>query len=114
MPAQVRALAQDAHHVRLSWSASQDDVAVRRYLVSRNGATYTAVAGDVTTLDDPAVQAGTVYSYDVRAEDTSANVSAAASASVRTQPVVTTNAAPLADTYVSAGVRTPTTARRGR
>jgi chitodextrinase len=64
--------------VKLSWSASTDNVGVAGYRVYRNGVKITQVAG--TTAKDTTTAYSTNYSYTVTAVDAAGNESAASTA----------------------------------
>lgn len=77
-PANLKAAPVAANQINLTWSASTDNVAVRGYDVYRNGskiATVNALAA--TSYGDATLQAGTTYTYTVRAFDAAGNVSPA-------------------------------------
>jgi chitodextrinase len=93
-PTGVLAQATAYNNVRLTWSASSDNVGVTGYRVYRGGVPI-ATLGAVTSFDDNTVSASTSYSYKVEAFDAAGNRSAlSASASVTTPgaPVVDTQA----------------------
>ena len=67
-----------ASFISLSWTAATDDVAVGHYNIYRmpDGGSWSLidqVAAPTTTYDDVTVDAGTTYSYQVTAVDTSLN-----------------------------------------
>jgi len=70
-PANVAAAAQSSTSIRITWTASTDNVAVAGYRIFRNGST--AVLASVTSgtsYTDTALTPGTAYSYQVSAFDT--------------------------------------------
>ena len=69
-----------ANSVNLSWTASTDDRAVAGYFVNRNGTDIAFTNG--TTWSDSGLLPTQAYTYQVRAVDTSGNVSTAGSANV--------------------------------
>ncbi|MFP5392693.1 MAG: carbohydrate binding domain-containing protein, partial [Gammaproteobacteria bacterium] len=86
IPTGVTATATDATTVKVSWTASIDNVAVTGYSILRDGAQVGTVAS-ATTYTDTAAAPSTTYSYTVKAFDAVPNVSnASAPASVTTPP----------------------------
>ncbi|MDH2425112.1 discoidin domain-containing protein [Sphaerisporangium sp. TRM90804] len=69
--------------IRLTWSASTDNVAVTGYDVYANNVLRTSVAGNVLTYTDSQPASATV-SYFVRAKDAAGNISAASNTVTRT------------------------------
>ncbi|MFC5287059.1 CARDB domain-containing protein [Actinokineospora guangxiensis] len=63
------------NQVRLSWTASTDNVGVTGYDVYANGAVRTSVGANVLTFTDTQ-PAGAIVSYTVRAKDAAGNASA--------------------------------------
>jgi fibronectin type 3 domain-containing protein len=90
----------------LSWRASTDNVAVDRYLVFRDDVPIASTT--TTSYSDPAVVPGTVYTYSVRAFDTSGNPSPLSARVTVTAPqdATTLYFVPTADTYVRSDVPT--------
>ncbi|MBM2622889.1 discoidin domain-containing protein [Actinoplanes sp. LDG1-06] len=77
-----------ADQIRLTWSASTDNVGVTGYDVFANGVLRTSVAGNVLTYTDTQPATATV-TYQVRAKDAAGNTSALGNAVTRngtTQP----------------------------
>jgi fibronectin type 3 domain-containing protein len=66
--------------VSLTWGGAADDVGAVAYRVYRNGALLATVSS--TTWTDPAVAAGTSYTYSVRALDAAGNLGEASSIAV--------------------------------
>jgi chitodextrinase len=85
MPAGLAATAVDASTVRLTWTASTDNVGVSGYYVLRNGTQIGTIATG-TSYTDGTVAASTTYSYAVQAFDAAPNVSAASTAVSVTTP----------------------------
>jgi len=84
---------QSSSAIRLSWTASTDNVGVTGYDIYRNGTLVGSSAGTVFT--DTGLTADTLYTYTVTAKDAAGNVSAAGAAlGVRTKVVPTIPAAP--------------------
>ncbi|MFC4855367.1 CARDB domain-containing protein [Actinophytocola glycyrrhizae] len=79
-----------AGQVRLSWTASTDDVGVTGYTVYRDGAPVGTVTGTTFTENRPA---GTRLTYFVRARDAAGNESADSNHVVRAGPVAGANLA---------------------
>lgn len=114
-PADVAATAQDARTVRLTWTASEDDVALAGYRVLRDGAHIATLTGDGTEFLDVQLDPDTDFSYQVVAIDAAGNLSAAGpTAAVRTpaatvyptvwsQGAAYTTTTPAASAYPDAG-----------
>ncbi len=62
--------------IDLTWLASTDNIAVKRYLIYRNGSWIGVVDSPETTFQGTAVNPDTTYQYLVRAQDTAGNQSA--------------------------------------
>jgi chitodextrinase len=75
VPAGLTATAVSGFEVDLAWQPSTDNVGIAGYDVFRNG-TQIASLGPVTSYVDSSVAALTTYTYQVRARDSWANVSA--------------------------------------
>ncbi len=86
--------------VDLSWGASSDNVGVSGYEIYRNGAEVASV--NATTYSDTGLMAETEYSYQVRAVDSSGNVSALSSAASATTPAQPDTISPTVPTGLSA------------
>ncbi|RKN45399.1 discoidin domain-containing protein [Micromonospora endolithica] len=71
------------NQIRLTWSASTDNVGVTGYDVYANGALRTSVGGTTLTFTDTQ-PAGSTVSYYVRAKDAAGNVSANSNTVTRT------------------------------
>jgi hypothetical protein len=84
VPQNVIATAQHARLIRITWSASTDDVAVTGYQIFRDSAPLDTTAS--LTYDDSTVEPETAYSYQVAAFDGGGNVSALSTADVETTP----------------------------
>ena len=77
VPTNVVAIALSTTSIRVTWTASTDNVAVKGYYVYRNG-NYLATS-TTTTFTNNGLTPNTVYSYTVAAYDASRNVSAQSS-----------------------------------
>ncbi len=85
--------------LRVVWSPAADDVAVRGYLVHRDGSFLAWVPG-TTSFNDLAVAVGTTYRYEIRAQDTSGNNSVPSAVLVATFDPNADRVAPSAPTGV--------------
>ena len=84
VPAGLTASATSASQIKLSWTASTDNVGVTGYKVDRNGALVATAT--TTSHADSGLSASTAYSYKVSAIDAAGNESAqSAAASATTQ-----------------------------
>lgn len=85
VPTQLVATATSSTSVKLTWTASTDNVAVAGYDIRRNG----SIIGSSTTnsYTDNTVSAGTNYTYEVRARDFTPNYSDFSSPASVTTPV---------------------------
>jgi hypothetical protein len=84
-PGNVQAIPLSAQQIRVSWSASSDDVGVAAYRVLRDGSQVATVNGAATTLDDSGLSPNVDYTYRVQAVDAAGNPSAlSAPATART------------------------------
>ncbi len=104
-PGSLTATAGTGGSIQLSWTASTDDVALKGYRVSRDGAVLKTVTPDTLTYSDTNLTQGVTYTYSVAAVDTSNNVSAPAVVS-RQLPDTTPPSAPTNVTAVKTGPRT--------
>ncbi|GAA2623397.1 hypothetical protein GCM10010399_63310 [Dactylosporangium fulvum] len=97
--------------IRLTWTASTDNVGVTGYIVYANGAVRTTVGGTVLTYTDSQPDTATV-SYVVRARDAAGNESAPSNTVIRngTNPPQGTNLAPGRTVEASSSVFTFTAA----
>lgn len=84
-PAGLGATAVDANTVRLSWTASTDNVGVTGYYIFRNGTQIGTIASGASYTDSTAA-ASTTYTYSVKAFDAVPNVSSASTAVSVTTP----------------------------
>lgn len=92
VPANLAASAVEANSVRLTWTASTDNVGVSGYYVYRNG-TLVGTVADGPAYQDTTVAASTSYSYTVKAFDAAGNLSGASSTlPVTTKAAVVNNA----------------------
>jgi chitodextrinase len=99
-PASLTATATTPSSVSLSWTAGQDNVAVAKNVITRNGSTLTTV-GAVTSYVDASVAPATTYTYTVVAQDAAGNTSPASNSAT-----VVTPSAP--DTLIDSGPTSPT------
>jgi hypothetical protein len=72
-PANVRGVAVDSASISLSWAASTDNMGVVGYKVRRDGAHVAARYSTDTAYVDSGLNAGTTYSYQVKAFDAAGN-----------------------------------------
>ena len=75
-PTLTSATAKGPGEVDLAWTASNDNVGVTGYQISRNGSVLTSVSGATLAYADTSVNASTNYSYSVKAYDAAGNFSA--------------------------------------
>ncbi len=75
-PGNVKATAKNSAEVKLSWTASTDNIAVGGYRVYRNGSLLVTLSNpNATMYQDNTTAANTAYSYQIAAYDTSLNMS---------------------------------------
>ena len=91
-------------HVKISWSASTDNVAIAKYVVYRSDKSEPINETTTTTFDDFTVQGANNYRYFVVAVDTSKNVSTTASSQSVVTPIVLDTEAPSIPSQVMADV----------
>lgn len=92
-PTDVVAQATSPTAINVAWAASTDNVGVVGYLISRNGAPLTQVAGNTLSLRDSTLSPNTQYTYTVSAVDAAGNRSpVSAVASAKTPPLPDTEA----------------------
>lgn len=70
--------------VTLSWGASTDNVEVAQYKIYRNGSLIDSVAANILSYSITNLQTNTAYTFEVRAEDYSKNLSSSATINVNT------------------------------
>jgi chitodextrinase len=87
MPGNLKATATSGTTVRLSWTASSDNVSVAGYRVSRDGNQIGTTTS--TTFNDSGLSAQTLYGYSVQAYDAQNNLSDPATTSVSTPGIDT-------------------------
>jgi len=87
-PTDVQASAPEAHRVDLTWTGSTDLVGVVGYDIYRDGAAVGSVDASLTAFSDTTVDAGTMYSYTVRARDAAGNISGDSAPATVTTPSV--------------------------
>ena len=80
------ATARDATTVDLAWFASQDNVGVAGYQITRNGVLVGTAAGTATSWVDTAAKASTTYVYVLRAYDAAGNYSTSSAGAEVTTP----------------------------
>ena len=97
-PGSLDAIAQNAHRIDLSWTASTDDVAVTAYNIYRGTQQIDSVGGTSTTFSDTTVAADTTYTYTVVAVDAAGNTSNHSNEATATTPA---NAALFTDDFES-------------
>jgi len=73
VPASLGAAALDSATIRVTWTASTDNVGVVGYKVLRDGEQVTTLYSADTAYDDSGLDADTTYSYQVRAFDAAGN-----------------------------------------
>jgi fibronectin type 3 domain-containing protein/O-glycosyl hydrolase len=83
-PTGLSAVALSGTQVRLTWTASTDDVGVTGYAVARGGTQIGAATA--TAFTDTTASPGTAYSYTVTARDAAGNVSAPSAPATATTP----------------------------
>jgi glucose/arabinose dehydrogenase/PKD repeat protein len=87
-PTNLAAQAVAADQIRVSWTASTDDVGVSTYRIYRDGAFLTT--SSVTPWNDAGLTPGTTYSYRVSAADAAGNESDQTAPAVATTPTLDT------------------------
>lgn len=92
--------------VTLAWPASNDDVAVTGYRVSRLVGDVATQVGDVTGLAFTETVADGTWTYLVQAHDAAGNLSTAGAATITVATPVVTVVRPSADTWVNANSTT--------
>ena len=85
-PAGLGSQAIDSTRVRLSWTASTDNVGVAGYRVRRNGKRVITLYDAVTTYVDSGLDSSTTYTYELRAFDAAGNESALSNHTAATTP----------------------------
>lgn len=100
VPSGVTAAA-EGQKVTLKWQASTDNVGVKGYIITRNGARLADV-GAVTTYEDMSVSPSTDYVYLIAAVDAAGNKSAPSAPVNATTPAVPDSEAPSAPAELSA------------
>ena len=73
IPANLAAAAVDSATIRLTWTASTDNVGVVGYTVLRDGKHVTTLYSADTSYDDSGLDPDTTYSYQVKAFDAAGN-----------------------------------------
>ncbi|MFL6163332.1 MAG: fibronectin type III domain-containing protein [Jatrophihabitantaceae bacterium] len=85
-PTNLTATATGATSIKLTWSASTDNVGVTGYRLYRGGAPLTTVAASALSYVDNTVSPATSYSYTVAAVDAAANASGPSAPASATTP----------------------------
>jgi glucose/arabinose dehydrogenase len=75
----------------MRWTASRDNIAVRAYVIYRDGVQTGTAAGNATSFVDTGLHAGTRYRYQVVARDAQGNTSAPSRTATVTTGVACTN-----------------------
>jgi len=86
VPANLAAAAIDSATIRLTWTASTDNVGVVGYTVLRDGKHVTTLYSADTSYDDAGLDADTTYSYQVKAFDAAGNNSGASNVATASTP----------------------------
>lgn len=109
------ASARSSSAIDLTWSGASDNVGVTQYQIYRGGTKIAQVDGSVTGYTDTGLQAGTAYSYTVRALDAAGNSSAdsnvATAVTLSATGGTTLNLTPLDDGTIDQAGTTPTSTR---
>ncbi|GMK44525.1 hypothetical protein PghCCS26_16530 [Paenibacillus glycanilyticus] len=106
-PTNLTSPSKTATTVDLSWTASTDDVGVTGYDIYR-GTTLIGTTTGATTYQATGLNAGTAYSFTVKAKDAAGNVSAASSALNVTTNAAADTSAPTAPTGLTSPSKTQT------
>ncbi|MFH1228576.1 MAG: LamG-like jellyroll fold domain-containing protein [Planctomycetota bacterium] len=104
-PAGLTGTVQSAYSIRLTWSASADDVGIDYYRVYRNGTEVGKTTA--TTYLDSGLTAATVYTYIIGAFDKANNSALSSSVSITTPGVVIDNSVPGTPTNLAATAVSP-------
>ena len=75
-PTDLTSVALDSQTIRLTWTASTDNVGVAGYDIRRDGRHVASQRDGTTTFLDGQLEPGTTYTYQVRAFDAAGNQSA--------------------------------------
>ena len=102
VPAGLKATAPSYNTVKLTWTASTDDVGVTGYTVMRGGVPIANVNGTTLSYTDTPVSANTTYSYSVKAFDAAQNTSAESAHASVTTPAVPDTQPPTAASGLTA------------
>ena len=105
VPTNVTATALSTTSIRVAWTASTDNVAVKGYYVYRNGS-YLATS-TTTSYTNNGLTPNTIYSYTVAAYDASRNVSAQSSPPATAKTFSNDTQPPSVPANVSATAQTP-------
>ena len=85
-PTDLNSVAVDSTRIRLTWTASTDNMGVVGYKVRRNGRHVTTLYDAATTHVDSGLDSSTTYTYDIKAFDAAGNESAVSNPTTATTP----------------------------
>jgi Domain of unknown function (DUF4434)/Domain of unknown function (DUF5109)/F5/8 type C domain len=85
-PADLTSAALDSQSIRLTWTASTDNVGVVGYNILRAGRQVASQRDGTSTFLDSQLQPGTAYTYQVKAFDAAGNISVLSNATTATTP----------------------------
>ena len=85
-PTGLTSVAVDSQSIRLTWTASTDNVGVVGYNILRGGHQVASQRDGTATFLDSQLQPGTTYTYQVRAFDAAGNISVLSNATTATTP----------------------------
>jgi chitodextrinase len=85
-PANLISVARDSGSIRLTWTASADNMGVAGYRVRRNGKHATTLYEAATTYMDSGLDPGTAYNYEIKAFDAAGNESTLSNPTTATTP----------------------------
>ncbi len=88
------ALATSATSARVTWTKTEDNVAVTGYLIWRDGAKVGQVGATTTKFDDASLSPSTTYTYGVSAFDAAGNTSQVTDADPVTTPAASSDTTP--------------------
>lgn len=102
----VKAVADSATQVTVSWTAATDNVGVTGYYILRNGAVIAQATK--TSFVDTGLSPATSYSYTVEAYDAAKNIGPLSTPSTVTTPKLSDTVAPSAPSNVAASIASQT------
>lgn len=105
-PTNLSASAVSSSQIKLTWTASTDNVGATSYNVYRNGTKVASTTG--TSYSDSGLTANTTYSYYVEALDAAGNVSKPSANATTTTQVAQDTTAPSKPTGLTATAKSPT------